>query len=76
MKEDFPEVTEATRLVYMGEETEELIRASDSNDGFYEPSGYLADPTVFNIFRFNFIEGNPSSALIEPNTVVLFPMRA
>ncbi|GAA0730162.1 ABC transporter permease [Aquimarina litoralis] len=71
MKEDFPEVIEATRLVYMGEGTEELIRASDQNEGFYEPRGYLADATVFNIFTFKFLEGNPETALVEPNTVVL-----
>lgn len=71
MKADFPEVVEATRLVYMGEGTEELIRSSDSKDGFYEPRGYLADETVFEIFKYNFIEGNPNNALVEPNTVVL-----
>ncbi|MHA7059522.1 ABC transporter permease [Aquimarina sp. M1] len=71
MKEDFPEVVEATRLVYMGEGTEELIRPSDRNEGFYEPRGYLADPTIFDIFTFTFLEGNPNTALIEPNTVVL-----
>ncbi len=71
MKEDFPEVIEATRLVYLGEGTENLIRASDSNTGFYEPRGYLADATVFTIFTYDFIEGNPKSALEKPNTVVL-----
>jgi putative ABC transport system permease protein len=71
MKEDFPEVVEVARLVYMGEGTENLIRTSDNNSGFYEPRGYLADPTVFNIFKYDFIEGNPNTALVEPNTVVL-----
>ena len=71
MKEDFPEVIEATRLVYMGEGTENLIRVSNSSDGFYEPRGYLADATVFNIFKFKFIEGEQKEALKEPNTVVL-----
>ncbi len=71
MKEDFPEVVEAGRLVYMGEGTEELIRANDGSTGFYEPRGYLADATIFNMFTFNFIEGNPSTALVKPNTVVL-----
>ncbi|WP_108803944.1 ABC transporter permease [Aquimarina sp. Aq107] len=71
MKEDFPEVLEVTRLVYMGEGSEQLIRVSDNNEGFYEPRGYLADPTVFNIFSFNLIEGNPNTALVKPNTVVL-----
>jgi ABC-type antimicrobial peptide transport system permease subunit len=71
MKEDFPEVVEVARLVYKGKGTEGLIRSSESNTGFYEPRGYLADPTVFNIFKYNFIEGNPNTALVEPNTVVL-----
>ncbi len=71
MKDDFPEVIEATRLVYMGEGTEELIRASNSNKSFYEPRGYLADASVFKIFKYNFIEGNPENALVQPNTVVI-----
>lgn len=71
MKEDFPEVVEATRLVYMGEGTEELIRASNSNKAFYEPRGYLADASVFKIFKYHFIEGHSDSALVQPNTVVL-----
>ncbi|AXT54507.1 ABC transporter permease [Aquimarina sp. MMG015] len=71
MKEDFPEVIEATRLVYMGEGTEDLLRTSDGTAGFYEPRGYLADPTIFNIFNFNLLEGNPDTALVAPNTVVL-----
>jgi putative ABC transport system permease protein len=33
--------------------------------------GYFADPTIFNIFTFNFIEGSAINALSEPNTVVL-----
>ena len=33
--------------------------------------GYLADPTVFKIFKYDFIEGNANTALVEPNTVVL-----
>ncbi|MDH7448144.1 ABC transporter permease [Aquimarina sp. 2201CG14-23] len=71
MKEDFPEVIEATRLVYMGEGTEDLIRPSDGTTGFYEPRGYLADATIFSVFSFNFLEGNPNTALVAPNTVVL-----
>jgi len=71
MKEDFPEVIEAARLVYMGAGTEELIRATGTNEGFYEPRGYLADATIFAIFNYKFLEGNPNTALVEPNTVVL-----
>ena len=69
MKEDFPEVVEATRLVYMGEGSEGLLRAGENNEGFYEPRGYLADATIFNIFKFDFIEGVPTNALVKPNTI-------
>ncbi|MCU0370702.1 MAG: ABC transporter permease, partial [Bacteroidales bacterium] len=33
--------------------------------------GYFADPDIFNIFTFRFIEGSSTNALSEPNTVVL-----
>jgi len=33
--------------------------------------GYFADPAIFNIFTFNFIEGSITNALSEPNTIVL-----
>ncbi len=69
IKEDFPEVTEACRLVYFG--VESLIRAEKKDVGFYEPNGYLADATIFNVFSFPFLEGDPSKALVAPNTVVL-----
>ena len=71
MKEDFPEVAEACRIVYFGEGSDALIRAAESSDGYYEPRGYLADPTVFDLFSYTFTEGNPKGALKAPNTVVL-----
>jgi putative ABC transport system permease protein len=33
--------------------------------------GFFADPAIFNIFTFNFIEGSGTTALSEPNSVVL-----
>ena len=71
LKEDLPEVTEACRLVYMGEGSDALLRVAESANGYYEPRGYLADPTCFNLFNFRFTEGRPEAALEEPNTVVL-----
>ncbi|UJH91006.1 ABC transporter permease [Antarcticibacterium sp. 1MA-6-2] len=71
LKEDLPEVIEACRLVYMGEGSDALLRVAESASGFYEPRGYLADPTVFNLFNFSITEGQPKGALVEPNTVVL-----
>ncbi|MFP2995201.1 ABC transporter permease [Spongiivirga sp. MCCC 1A20706] len=71
MKEDFPEVAEACRLVYFGEGNESLMRAADSNTGYYEPRGYVADSTFFNIFNYPLIEGTAKDALSSPSSVVL-----
>ena len=47
IKDDFPEVKEACRIVNTDEFSVKLVRASNSRDGYYEPKSYLADSTVF-----------------------------
>ncbi len=71
VKEDFPEVIEATRVVLTDVFYSNLIRAAESNEGYYEPHAYIADSTFFKIFDYRFIEGQPSTALNEPNVIVL-----
>ncbi len=71
LKEDFPEVAEACRIINIDGFGVNPIRSTDSKDGFYEPRSYLADSTLFNVFTYKFIEGNKHSALREPNTLVL-----
>lgn len=71
LKNDYPEVEEACRVVYFGAGSEGLLRATGSDKGFYEPRGYVADSTFFKFFNYPFLEGNPERALNEPNTVVL-----
>lgn len=38
---------------------------------FYETNFYLVDSTVFDVFTFPFIDGDPATALDRPNTIVL-----
>jgi len=38
---------------------------------FREERFYYADPSVFSIFSFPFIEGDPTTALTAPNSIVL-----
>ncbi len=71
LKDDFPEVKEACRIVYADEFSIKLVRASNSRDGYYEPKSYLADSTVFKVFSYKFIEGSSKTALKAPNTTVL-----
>ena len=66
VKKDFPEVEEMTRL-FNRERT--LFKQGENN--YYETKLYYADSTVFNVFTFQFAEGNAKSALSKPNTVVL-----
>lgn len=71
MKEDFPEVIEACRVVYFGEGNAGLLRVSGSDEAYYENRGYLADSTFFKMFDYPFVEGQPKGSLTAPNSIVL-----
>jgi len=71
MKERFPEVEEYTRVVSTDLFGVNMIRAEESKDGYYEPRAYLADDSFFDFFKYAFLEGSTSTALTQPNTVVL-----
>ncbi len=38
---------------------------------FFESNDIMADSTLFDIFTFPFVEGNPQKSLTEPNTMVI-----
>ena len=66
LAKDYPEVEESVRFVNSG-------RTMFKNGGLrlYEDKVFFADSNVFRVFTYPFIEGNPQTALKEPNTVVL-----
>ena len=49
--------------------SDELISAGQKR--FFEDNFYYTDNGFFEIFQFEFSQGNPSTALIHPNSVVL-----
>ncbi len=63
---DFPEVVAATRVRNFGFP---VLRYKDK--AFSEERFYWADSTFFNVFTVHFIEGDPRTALTQPNTVVI-----
>lgn len=65
MEKDFPEVESYVR--YSGES----VRARKGNTTFYEDEVILADSTLFDVFSFHLLKGDPKKALTRPNTVVL-----
>ncbi|HTE31557.1 MAG TPA: ABC transporter permease, partial [Chryseolinea sp.] len=69
IKDEIPEFETVTRLVNPPGASQNLVRYEDNR--FYEPNGYIADSTVFDIFTYDFIEGNAAKALTRPNSVVI-----
>ena len=64
MKSDFPEVEFAT---YFGM-TRTLLSVEDET---FRESGVLSDGDFFQIFSYQWYEGNPETALEDPNSIIL-----
>jgi putative ABC transport system permease protein len=73
MKQEYPEIEETARLMPLFAEDKTLLqyKGSEAVKSFYETKGYMADASFFKLFTYNFIEGNPATALKDPNTIVL-----
>lgn len=50
---------------------DDIVIKSDENHKFFERKFYFSEPSLFNLFSIEFLQGNPKTALAEPNTVVL-----
>jgi putative ABC transport system permease protein len=66
LKEEIPEIVEATRRVYSGGQ---LFRYGDKS--FYEDMVWAVDPSFLKMFSFPLIKGDPATALSDPSSVVL-----
>ncbi len=74
MQNVFPEIKKTTRLARLYDEDKTLLQYNSKNGeakSFYETKGYLADSTYFQMFTYDFVEGNPETALDNPNAIVL-----
>jgi putative ABC transport system permease protein len=74
MKQEFPEIAETARMMMLFADDKTLLQYKQDNKeaaSFYETKGYLADSTLFKLFTYNFIEGNTTTALTEPRSIVL-----
>ena len=63
---DYPEVIASTRIRKI---SKILVEYEDNQ--FYESGSLFADASIFDVFSFPFINGNPRNALVRPFTVVL-----
>ncbi len=69
LKEEFPEVLESVRIRKMGQGVKRYLGYKGKK--FYEEWFFFAEPAIFTVFDFPLIKGNPTTALSEPNTIVL-----
>jgi putative ABC transport system permease protein len=69
IKDELPEIESVTRLVNPPGVSQNLIKYEDKQ--FYESDGYIADSTLFDIFTYNFKEGDAKSCLVQANSIVL-----
>ncbi|HEY9046382.1 MAG TPA: ABC transporter permease [Ohtaekwangia sp.] len=67
LRENYPEVINAVRFPGYGRKR--LFKNNDKE--FYEDKVYMADSTVFDMFSYTFIAGDPNTALDEPFSIVL-----
>ena len=66
LKKDFPEIVESARLrIWPGR----LISYRDKK--FYEDNFVAVDPSFLKMFSFPLLEGDSSTALTEPNTILI-----
>lgn len=66
LKLEFPEIESFCRFNDVGNT---LFRRGDSE--YYEDNFYFADSTVFDIFSFHLLMGNPKTCLVEPFSMVI-----
>ncbi len=66
LKEDYPVVESYVRFFPYGR-----VPFQQGDKRFFEDDIYAADSTVFDVFTYKFIEGDPKTALDQPGSVVL-----
>ncbi|RYZ29391.1 MAG: ABC transporter permease [Chitinophagaceae bacterium] len=74
LQQEYPEIVASTRMLQLFRDDKTLLQveeAGGSLKSFYEQKGMLADSNFFQLIKYPFKEGNPKTALTEPNSVVI-----
>ncbi len=69
LEKEFPEVLSYVRL--FNPNWIDKWSVSLGKKYFYEDHLFFADPTIFKVFTFPLLRGNPETALKDPNTIVI-----
>jgi len=66
VRDRYPEVEKSVRFIGMGRV---LYKKDDRK--FYEEEIFATDSAVFEVFSYDFIDGDPTTALHNPNSIVI-----
>lgn len=66
LEAEFPEIISATRLI-----DDEDVLLINGNQSYLEDNFFFADPQTFEIFSFEFLRGNPGTALNDPYSMII-----
>lgn len=66
LKDEYPEIIEAVRIGYLQE-----VVLKNNDKMIVEKAGIAADPSIFSVFTYDFIKGDPNTALNDPHSIVL-----
>src|SRR6185312_9485759 len=66
LRDNYPEVLDVVRFNGIGQ-----TAYKNGDKEFYEKDFYLTDSTVFDMFSYAFINGDPATALDNPFSIVL-----
>jgi len=69
IKNENPEVVQATRI--QGITGQGGYRLTLNQVDYFQENVYAADSTVFDIFDYDFVAGDPATALDAPNSIVI-----
>ena len=69
IKNDNPEVVQATRLQSISGQGGRRFTLNQVD--YFQDNVYAADSTVFDIFDYDFVAGDPNTALDAPNSIVI-----
>ncbi len=73
LKAEIPAVEQSTRLLKLPNMDNILLKYENDKESrrFFESNGYYVDSTFFQIFSYSFKFGNITTAIINPNSLVL-----
>ncbi len=73
LQQEYPEIEASARALNLFRDDKTLFQLNENGTvkSLYETKGFLADSNFFQILSFRFKEGDPRTALQEPNSVVI-----